>query len=214
MELRKVTASAQTKTIEAQTDINIKNLQDTQKINAENMAETLRIQREQAELAQRLQSETTFMGAHALDQQTSVLKAGAESLGTMGAVGGGSGGAMNPAGMMTGMMVGGALGTQMGNMMNQMGGAMNGQYASQVAAPPPVPQAAFHIAVGGQQSGPYTIAQLQQLLAQGQLGKDTLVWKQGMAGWAAAGTVPELQALFAANTPPPVPGGVPPIPQP
>ena len=31
----------------------------------------------------------------------------------------------------------------------------------------------------------------------------TLVWAQGMAGWAPAQTVPELQAMFA--TPPPMP---------
>ena len=44
---------------------------------------------------------------------------------------------------------------------------------------------------------------------QGQLKTDTLVWTQGMAGWAAAGTVPELSAIFA-QTPPPLPP-VPPV---
>ena len=45
-ELRKVTAEQTTKTTVAQTDVNIKNLQDMQGINAQNMEETLRIQRE------------------------------------------------------------------------------------------------------------------------------------------------------------------------
>ena len=87
-ELRHVTAEQQTQTIETQTEVNIKNLHDTQAINAENMQESLRIQREEAQRAQRLQTESNFIGAHALDQQTTVLKAGAENLGAMGSMGG------------------------------------------------------------------------------------------------------------------------------
>ena len=71
-ELRKVTSEQQTKTIVAQTDINIKDLADTQRINAENKQETLRIQREESQRYQKLQTETNFMAAHALNQQTEV----------------------------------------------------------------------------------------------------------------------------------------------
>jgi hypothetical protein len=35
---------------------------------------------------------------------------------------------------------------------------------------------------------------------------ETLVWKQGMASWTAAGQMGELAGLFAA-VPPPIPGG-------
>ncbi|MBZ0248181.1 MAG: DUF4339 domain-containing protein, partial [Burkholderiales bacterium] len=44
----------------------------------------------------------------------------------------------------------------------------------------------------------------QQQAASGSLTRASLVWKAGMAQWAAAGDVPELAALFA-NVPPPVP---------
>jgi len=47
---------------------------------------------------------------------------------------------------------------------------------------------------------------LKQYVQAGQLNRDTLVWKQGMANWTAAGQVPELSSLFAA-TPPPLPPG-------
>ena len=200
MELRNVTADQQRRTINAQTDVGIKNLNATQAINAENMAETLRIQREEAQRAQRLQTETNFIGAHALDQQTEVLKTGAASLGTMSNIGGGGGG-MNPAGIMTGMMMGGALGGQMAGMMNQMGGAMQGQ----MNTPPPIPTVAYMVAVNGVQSGPFNMQQLQQLVQQGQMNATTYVWKQGMANWELAGNVQELKSLFVANTPPPVP---------
>ena len=200
-ELHSVTAEQQKKTISAQTDINIKNLQDTQAINAENMQESLRIQREETQRAQRLQTETNFIGAHALNQQTEVLKAGASSLGTMGNMSGG--GDMNPAGLMTGMMMGGALGGQMANMMNKMGQQMN----TSATPPSPVPDAnvQFMIAENGAQRGPFNFAQLQQLVAQGQMTSATYVWRAGMTTWQPAGQHAELAALFASPTPPPPP---------
>ena len=188
IELRKLTAGQQAKTIEAQTNINIKNMQDTQRINAENMEETMRIQREESQRAQRLQTETNFIGAHTINQQAEVLKTGAQNLGQMGSMdmGGNGGGSMNPAGIMTGMAMGGAMGQQMAGMMNQMGNALNGQ-----------------------QSGPFNMNQLQQLVQQGQLTPQTYVWKQGMTGWELAGKVPELGSLFQSTTPPPPPPPMP-----
>ena len=200
-ELRNVTASQQTKTIEEQTNVNIKNLKDIQEINKTNMEETLRVQREEAQRAQKLQTETSFIGVHSLNQQTEVLKTGAKSLGNMGNMdmGGGQGG-MNPAGMMTGMMMGGAMGQQMAGMMNQMGQNIHQQQNT----PPPPPQMLYNISVNGQTSGPFNWQQLQQLVQEGQLTTNTYVWKTGMTGWEVARNVPELISLFGQTPPPPV----------
>jgi membrane protease subunit (stomatin/prohibitin family) len=200
-ELRKVTAEQTTKTTVAQTDVNIKNMSDMQGINALNMEETLRIQREEAQRAQKLQTETNFIGAHALNQQTDVLKTGAESLGNMGNMDLGGGG-MNPAGMMTGMMMGGAMGNQMAGMMNNMGQNMNQQ---QNTPPPPPPTIAYSVSVNGQTAGPFNLQQLQQMVQNRQLTQNTHVWKQGMVGWEVAGNVQELANLFGAVPPPPPP---------
>lgn len=197
--LLKVTREQQEKTIVAQTDVNIKNLNDMQNINAVNMEETLRIQREEAQRAQKLQTETNFIGAHGLNQQTDVLKTAAANLGKMGAIGGGGG--MNPAGVMTGMMMGGAMGTQMAGMMNNMGQ----QIQNQQNVPPPPPQIQYNVAVNGQTMGPFNMQQLQQMVQSGQLTTTTHVWKQGMAGWEAAGSVNELSSLFGSMPPPPPP---------
>lgn len=199
-ELYKITAAQQSRTIEAQTNINIQNLNDLQRINAKNMEETMRIQREEMQKAQRLQTETNFMGAHALDQQTDVLKTAAQNLGNMGTIDT-SGGGLNPAGMMTGMMMGGAMGGQMANMMNQMGNNIT-QNAN---TPPPIPTIQYMLAINGQQSGPFNIEQLRQLVQNGQLTPNTYVWKQGMANWEIAQNVAELTSLFAQTTPPPIP---------
>ena len=199
-ELRKVTSEQTTKTTVAQTDVNIKNMSDMQGINAMNMEETLRIQREEAQRAQKLQTETNFIGAHGLNQQTDVLKTGAESLGQMGNIGGGGGG-MNPAGMMTGMMMGGAMGNQMAGMMNNMGQNMQQQQNT----PPPPPTIAYSVSLNGQTAGPFNLPQLQQMVQNGQLTINTHVWKQGMAGWETAGNVQELSSLFGTVPPPPPP---------
>ena len=205
-EVRSLTGGITADTIRSQAEVNTKNLFDMQRINAENMEETLRIQREEAQRAQKLQSETNFIGAHAINQQTEVLKAAATSMGNMNMnlSGGGDGSGFNPAGMMMGMALGGSLGGQMNQMMNQMGQQMQ----TSMNTPPPIPSVKYMLANNGQQFGPFEMAQLAQLVQSGQMTKNTYVWKQGMASWELAGNMPELAQLFMA-TPPPPPMGMP-----
>jgi len=100
----------------------------------------------------------------------------------------------------TGIALGGAAGQMLGQSMQQQQ-----QMAQAPAAPPPLPQAAsFHVAIGGQQAGPYDMATLQQYVQSGQITRDTLVWKAGMATWTKAGEVADLSSLFGA-VPPPLP---------
>jgi len=205
-ELRKVTAEQTTKTVGAQTDVNIKNLQDTQEINATNMEETLRIQREEAQRAQKLQTEGQNISVHQLNQQAEVAKTAAESLGKMGSGAGSGGGGMDPGSMMASMAMGGAVGQ---GMAGSIGGMMSGMNQEKQTPPPPPPQAQYNISIGGQQTGPFAWEQLQQMVQSGQITKDTHVWKQGMAGWELAGNVQELSSLFGAVPPPPPPAPAP-----
>jgi membrane protease subunit (stomatin/prohibitin family) len=205
-ELRKVTAEQTTKTIGAQTDVNIKNLQDTQEINATNMEETLRIQREEAQRQQKLQTEGQNLSAHQLNQQTKVAQTAAESMGKMGSGGGsggsgGGGGMMDPGSMMASMAMGGAVGQGMAGAVGGMMGGMN----QEKQTPPPPPSVQYNISVNGQQSGPFGWEQLKQMVGAGQIIKGTHVWKQGMAGWELASDVEELASLFGAVPPPPPP---------
>jgi len=108
-----------------------------------------------------------------------------------------------------GGMMGAGLGAGMGmGMMNQMGNAFqqntfNSQTGTNQQMPPPPPMSQYFIAVNGQQTGPFTIQQLQGMIASGQFNTSSQVWKQGMPAWGAATTVPELQALFGSMPPPP-----------
>lgn len=78
--------------------------------------------------------------------------------------------------------------------------------------PPPAPVATmYHVAVNGQTTGPYAIAQLQQGAASGQFSPSSQVWAPGMSGWQPASQVPELAMLFQAPPPPP-PAAPPPPP--
>lgn len=199
-ELRKVTAEQTTKTVSAQTDVNIKNLQDTQQINATNMEETLRIQREEAQRAQKLQTEGQNISVHQLNQQTEVAKTAAESLGKMGSGGSGSGGGMmDPGSMMASMAMGGAVGS---SMAGAVGGMMQGMNDPKQTPPPP-PNVQYNISVNGQQSGPFGWDQIKQMISNGQISQNTHVWKQGMAAWEIAGDVEELASLFGIAPPPP-----------
>lgn len=75
--------------------------------------------------------------------------------------------------------------------------------------PPPVYEdIKLYIAVGVKRYGPYNMEQCQQLVEGGQLTQRSKVWKEGMASWAPASEVEELQPLFA---PPAIPG-MPPLP--
>ena len=85
---------------------------------------------------------------------------------------------------------------QAGQAGNQMGGG--------AATPPPIPgAAAFFIATNGAQAGPFDMNALATKARAGELTRDTLVWKQGMAQWTPAGSVSELASVF--NPPPPIP---------
>ncbi len=113
------------------------------------------------------------------------------------------------AGAGMGMGMGFVLAQQMGNMM---GGAMGQQQtgfpqATGAAVPPPMPtQVMYYYAVNGAQQGPVTLDQLRALFAGRTINRESLVWKQGMANWAALQDVEELKSFLGGNTPPPLPG--------
>ncbi len=109
------------------------------------------------------------------------------------------------AGAGMGMGMGFVLAQQMGGMMSpQMGTPQMQQTAG--AVPPPMPvQTQYYYAVNGTQQGPVSFEQLQALFAGRTINRESLVWKQGMANWAALKDVEELKSFLGGNTPPPLP---------
>jgi membrane protease subunit (stomatin/prohibitin family) len=97
---------------------------------------------------------------------------------------------------LAGAGVGFGMGMGMGNMFSQ-------QMQNLQNTPPPL--APFFVAVNGQQTGPFTIEQLSEMITLGNVKRETLIWKNGMAQWAAAGTVAELNNAFSLVPPPPPP---------
>lgn len=202
--LMAVTRNVTTATVQAQTAADIKNIHDKQRIESEHYEETLRIQREESQYAQRMQTRSANIGAYQVEKQAEVGVAGANAFGQMNAngagnvdMGGGTG--FNPAAMMAGMAMGGAMGQNIAGVMNNAMSGVN-QPVQPGVVPPPIPTVAYHVAINGQAAGPFDMAALQQMAANGQLTASSLVWKSGMAQWAEAGSVAELQSFF-----PPVP---------
>lgn len=110
--------------------------------------------------------------------------------------------AENPNGIM-GAGVGMGMGMGMGNQMNNT--MFNQNQNQNNTVPPPPPMATqFFVAVNGAQTGPYTEQVMQQMIQQGSLKAETMIWKNGMAAWAAANQVAEIAKLFT-MVPPPLP---------
>ena len=192
----------------------------------EDTVERMRMGRDIDFKRQNLSAETDYFAAHQLNRQADVAEIAAASLGQLGGSMDGGGGGFNPAGVMAGMMLGTAVGQnvagtlnntmqsmQMGSVMSggmMQGGAMQGNMMQGQnptpppmpgTTPPPIPQLNLFVAVNGQQTGPFDLSAVQQMVFARTLTPDTLVWKQGMAAWAPASTVVELVSLFN-NLPP------------
>lgn len=207
-------------------------LKQSQAIQMENMKETLRINREEGQYAQhqatdvnayaaKLGAEQQNIGAFAIKNQTQVGVAAADAMGKQGASGAGNinlGGSMgaggiNPGAMMANMAMGQAVGNGIANMLgNSFAGASTGMGAG-IMPGMTVPQGTqnsqkmYNVAVNGASTGPYSLQQLSQMAASGQINAQSLVWCEGMANWTGAGQVQELSSLFASNVPP-----IPPVP--
>ena len=180
-------------------------------IQAEQIGRRAQIDTDIYEEAGHLAAQTQFIHAHAINQQTEILKTAAENMGQMGAMDFGGDGGFNPVEIMMGMAMGGVMANQMTGMMAGIGQSAQPQQVPAaggpgVPPPPPMPSAVqYMVAVNGQQYGPYSMQQMVQMAQNGQINASTLVWTQGMPQWAAAGSVPELAQLFM-PTPPPMPG--------
>ena len=167
-----------------------------QAMQLENQRETMRIQREEMQRAARLQTEQTFLGAHQANLNAGTVNNALDN--------GINAFKQQP------MMGGGMFGQNtLGGGVPQMPG-MSGAMP-QMNAQKMVPQVQYMVGVNGQPNGPFDWNQLQQLVQSGQLTQQTQVWTNGMAQWAMAGQVQELQPLFAGQAPqmpsmPPMPG--------
>ena len=171
-------------------------------IDLENYEETLRIQREEGQYAQHMATKQTNLGAYQTEVSGQVGVAGAEALGKMGEngvgninLGDGSSG-FNPVTMMAGISLGNAVGQKMAGTLNT---ALNPE--STGTTPPPVPSVKYYVAKDGQASGPFELKTLKGMAIQGSLKPDSLVWKEGMAGWEKASSQESLAGIF----PPPIP---------
>ena len=101
------------------------------------------------------------------------------------------------AGDAMGMGMGFALAQQMANNLNVKNSAP--------VQTPPIPKAqTYHFVINNEASKPFTLEQIKQKIANGEITKSTLAWKEGMNGWEEANSIDDLSVLFD-TTPPPIP---------
>ena len=102
--------------------------------------------------------------------------------------------------------MGAGLGMQIGQSVAGAGpwGARPANAAPAALAPPPPPvEHVWHIAEGGNTTGPFSKARLGRMATDGDLTRETYVWTQGQDGWMKAEDVRELAQLFTILPPPP-----------
>ncbi len=105
----------------------------------------------------------------------------------------------NESGGLAGLGVGAGAGWALGqNMMGGMAGMQ--QQAAQM--PPPLPQSSYFVGENGNRIGPFDMSTMATKAADGSIKPESLVWKQGMASWIAAGSVDELKGMFPPALPP------------
>ncbi len=204
-QLRSVTQDINIAKIQAQGAADIRTIQEAQQINMENVRETARIQRDEAQYAQHLQTQSANIAVHQLNQQAAVGIAGAEGIGKMGTGGnlGSGGGGFNPAAMMAGMAIGGTIGQNLAGTMNNMMGGVNQQVQQPRVTPPPIPMEEYYVAIGGKPSGPHSMDTIKKMATSGEIKKEMLFWKEGMAEWKKGKDIDSIKALFVEM--PPIP---------
>ncbi|MFG2142214.1 SPFH domain-containing protein [Streptomyces sp. NPDC048650] len=108
-------------------------------------------------------------------------------------------------GMAAGQTMAQAFAPQQGGQQPAPAGPAPGSTGA--AVPPPLPgqaQHEWHVAVDGQQQGPYDHATFTGHIRSGAVRRGMLAWREGMAEWQPVEEIPELAPHFRA-TPPPLP---------
>lgn len=103
---------------------------------------------------------------------------------------GGAAGNLMGAGI--GLGAGLGLGSHMGNVISNVNTNI-----------PPPPSLEFYILINNQPNGPFDLIKFKELIIQGTINKETLVWKNGLEKWYTASNVVELVNLFNSEPPPP-----------
>jgi len=129
-----------------------------------------------------------------MDRSFDVLDKAAQNEGNMG-------GTMGAA---LGLGLGFGVGNQMGNMTSKINIGQNQESQNPQTPPPPPNQSIqYFVLLNNQQNGPHSIDSIKLMIGQGQVTKETLVWKEGMAEWSNILEQNDLKLLFGAVPPPP-----------
>ena len=93
------------------------------------------------------------------------------------------------------------VGMGVGNILSGLAGQhINTNPTSQVPPPLPPQEPTFYVCINGQQLGGQSVEQIKQMMTQGVVNENSLVWTTGMTNWTEIKNVPVLSSC-----PPPVP---------
>lgn len=81
-------------------------------------------------------------------------------------------------------------------MMSTMNQSLDAMRIPGAGNPMQKPHITYFVVINRAQAGPFTESQLEELVKEGRLAPDNLVWRSGMPAWKQAGEVPEINKLF------------------
>ena len=117
----------------------------------------------------------------------------------------GGGGAAEGMGLGMGFAMANQMAQQMGGQPMMAGAGPAGAPGAGGAMPPPVPMqpvVQWHVVEGGRSTGPFNAQQLAELIGQGRMTRESLVWRAGFSGWQTSTDVPEVASMFGPPPPP------------
>lgn len=204
-QLKTVTQDLATANLQAQTEVGIREMRDSQKLGILERAGKAFVDIKEEAYARHKKTQMENFDAYQTEAQEHVGVEGAKGLGKSGS---GIGGGMNPASMMAGIAVGSTIGQNIAGAVN---GVMQKAGSNKQPTPPPIPQEQYHVAINGKAEGPYRVDQIRSFINEGKVDKDTLVWKAGMPDWIKAGEDDIIAGLLyqaEEQTPPPLPNNL------
>ncbi len=101
------------------------------------------------------------------------------------------------AGNLIGAGLGLGIGAGVGNQMSNVSGNLN-----TTNTPTPL-TIMYYVLINNQQNGPLSFVQLQQLIIDVRINKQTMIWKTGLEHWVLITELPETSILFNQTPPPP-----------
>ncbi len=88
-------------------------------------------------------------------------------------------------------------GGSMGDILSMgIGFSMANNLAETLKSPPPIPKEIYYISLNDEPNGPFNRSQIEEMLKDGKIDKNTLIWKRGKENWEVLAFMKDFEDYF------------------